>query len=188
METPEGSGKSPHGLNNGKPDKTIAHIHWKETLQRGDVQFTIPREHSTAITNNILKMHFLTQRFGRAVADGEAVSFVWGISPCKAGGEEGRGAGDALPTPARSASALCFPARPGSHPGCPRPPEEACFLHFLKESINPGPAPSRGQLLPLKWLGRVISPPAFSGSRFPCNGFWALTGFRLCLGRQDEAP
>lgn len=54
--------------------------------------------------------------------------------------------------------------------------------------MNPGPAPSRGQLLPLKWLGRVISPQVFSGFCFPCNEFWVLAGFRLCRGRQDEAP
>lgn len=44
METPEGSGKSPHGLNNRKLDKTMAYIYWKEILHYSDIKVTIPSE------------------------------------------------------------------------------------------------------------------------------------------------
>lgn len=82
METPEGSGKSPHGLNNRKLDKTIVFICWKEILQYSDTRVTMPSEHCVAITNNILKMHFLIQRFRRVLANEEAASFLCRSSPC----------------------------------------------------------------------------------------------------------
>lgn len=55
METPEGSGKSPHGLNNRKLDKIMVYIYWKEILQYSTV---MDSEHSVSVLNNILEMRF----------------------------------------------------------------------------------------------------------------------------------
>lgn len=96
MEAPEGSGKSPHGLNNRKLDKTIAYIYWKEILQYSDTQFTIPSGHCVAIINNIFKMHFLICRFGRVLAHKEAANLLYRSSPCEIGGRE-RGEGMRCP-------------------------------------------------------------------------------------------